>query len=215
MMMKTKTVVILFIFLSVSTCARQRDLPAAPVVQERGKLKLIIPEDDWEPLFYEEIKERAEIAKLRNLRAIVLPNDDLEVRVWMGFGLSALESFVVRRDTGQWSAMHLDGVHPDRPQKNPQKDLRAPKSGWEIFWKRVVEAGILILPDSSELKGEKLVMDGFGYVVEINMNRTYRTYIYLNPDWQEWPEAKQMIRISNLIAEEFGLQEFQVKETQR
>ena len=55
--------------------------------------------------------------------------------------------------------------------------------------------------------------DGYGYVVEININGTYRTYHYMSPASQNWPEAKQMMKISNIIYEEFGLAEFKIRET--
>ncbi len=206
-----KTILALSLLLVSCSATLQKSAATIPVPQEKTELRLIIPKDTWEPIFFEEINKRAKIAKLRNLRSTILPGDDLEVRVWVGFGLSALEGFIIRRDAGQWSAKHLEGIYPGLPRSEYQKKLQVPKSGWEAFWKRVVDEGLLTLPDSSDLKNGKLIEDGASYVVETNMNRTYRTYQYGNPDWQEWKEAKQIIKISNIIAEEFGQQEFRTK----
>jgi hypothetical protein len=180
---------------------------AATVRQEKAKLRLIIPKDDWEPNYFKEINKRAKSARLPKLRSTVLPKDDLEARVWFGFGTFSLGGFRVKRSAGQWSAAHLDGIHPE------QIKLPPPKSGWEACWKRLVDQGLLTLPDSSELKDENRITDGYGYVVEINMNGTYRTYHYMSPAWQKWPESRQMMKLSNIIYEEFGLPEFRIRET--
>ncbi|MGH9961007.1 MAG: hypothetical protein ACREBC_28455, partial [Pyrinomonadaceae bacterium] len=65
---------------------------------------------------------------------------------------------------------------------------------------------VLTLPDSSQLKDEVIAVDGESFVVEINMNASYRTYSYSNPHFQKWPEAKLMIRIAQTILEEFNIE---------
>jgi hypothetical protein len=57
------------------------------------------------------------------------------------------------------------------------------------------KAGIFDLPDSSQLKGEKGVLDGVSYVVEYRRGAEYRTYMYANPEHQSWPEARRMENI--------------------
>lgn len=184
----------------------------APVVQEKQELRLTIPSHFWEPIFFESINERAKQAKLPNLRTVILPQDDLEVRVWIGFGLTALEGFVLKRTAGQWSAIHLEGIHPRLRRSEYQKKLQAPKSGWEACWQRLVDAGVLTLPDASEVQCNADIPDGMSYVVEFNVNTTYRTYMYDNPDYAQCDEAKQMLRIGEIIAEEFGVEEFRLRE---
>ncbi|MFL6228258.1 MAG: hypothetical protein ACJ741_05730 [Pyrinomonadaceae bacterium] len=206
-----KFIFVLVIILSWSAPLQQSSFPSA--IQNDGEtLKLIIPKDTWEPIFFEEINKRAKVAKLHDLRSTALPGDDLEIRVWKGFGLSPLEGLVLKRTSGRWSALHLAGIRRGMTPSEYQQQLSLPKSGWDSFWKRMTEEGILILPDSSELKGEKRIEDGVSYVVEINTDHTYRTYYYGNPDWQTWKEAKQMMKISNIIAAEFGLRGFIIEE---
>lgn len=45
------------------------------------------------------------------------------------------------------------------------------------------------------------------YVVEINKDQKYRTYLYDNPSEAKCSEAKQMLEIARIIAEEFDLSE--------
>lgn len=181
---------------------------SSSAVQE--KPKLVVPQDDWEKVFFAEIDKTARFGGLRDLRSQVLPKDDLEIRVWVGFGLWHVEAFIIRRSAGTWSAAYLRGYVPKPPMKNYQK-LKPPKSGCESFWKQIVDEGVLTLPDSSELKNEKLNDDGFSIIVETNVNGIYRTYHYNDPDAQEWKEARQMIKISNIIAEEFDLSGFKLE----
>ena len=49
---------------------------------------------------------------------------------------------------------------------------------------------------------------GIGYMVETNQNGKYRIYFYSNPQNQKTNEAKQMIKIGEIIADEFGLHNF-------
>jgi hypothetical protein len=176
-------------------------------VQKRKEIQLNIPKDVWEPIFFEAINERAKFANLKALRKEALPENDIEVRVWHGFGLTALEGFSLKRAAGKWSAIHLDGIHSRLPRSESQKKLPAPKSGWELCWQRLEEAGILTLPDASAIGCSAMMNDGMSYVVEFNNKGSYRTYMYDNPSYAKCKEAKQMIKIGNIISEEFGVPE--------
>ena len=176
-----------------------------PTVQERKELRLVIPKDTWEPLFFQEINERARIAKLTSLRSIALQRDDLEARVWIGFGGTRLVGFDLKRSAGQWSALFLEGIDPHLSNREFQRTLKEPKSGWETCWRRLTDAGILILPDARAIDCQGGGLDGVSYVVETNMDWVYRTYMYDNPQDASCKEAKQMIQISQILNEEFGM----------
>jgi hypothetical protein len=184
----------------------------APVAQEEWALLHSIPTDVWEPIFFESINERAGVARLANLRTISLPKDDLEVRIWVGFGLTALKGLILKRAKGQWSATHLEGIHRRLPKGEYQKLLRTPESGWEAAWRRLVDAGILTLPDASAVGCNAGINDGMSYVVEVNKERAYRTYMYDNPTHAKCDEAEQMLKVGEIIAKEFGVEEFRLGE---
>src|SRR5262249_26606242 len=196
----------------LSACSIQKNSNTSDTEGQR-ELKLVIPKASWEPIHFENINKRTKIASLPSLRNITLPKDDLEVRIWNGFGERFLQGLVVKRVDHQWSALYLAEGYSESPNSKPykyQRVLQPPKSGWKECWKRLVDEGLLTLPDSSELKGEKNIRDGSSYVVELNQNGTYRTYMYSNPQVQDWNEAKQIIKIGRILSEEFGLQNFAI-----
>lgn len=47
--------------------------------------------------------------------------------------------------------------------------------------------------------------DGTSYVVEVKEDNTYRTYAYLNPDYQKSSEAEQMLKVADILYAEFGI----------
>lgn len=185
------------------------------VAQESDKFRAIVPKATWEKIFFESINERVSSSKLSNLRSKGLPKDDFEVRIWSGFGLSLLQGFVLKRTTGEWSAVDLNWVVSENRKgkqdvKQLDKKFDVPKSGWDAAWQRLVDAGILTLPDAEEINCSGDALDGMSYVVEYNLKNTYRTYLYDNPNYAKCSEAKQMIKINKIIAEEFYKREVKV-----
>jgi hypothetical protein len=46
--------------------------------------------------------------------------------------------------------------------------------------------------------------------VEVNKDKAYRTYMYDHPNHAKCDEAKQMLKVGEIIAEEFGVGEFRL-----
>ena len=83
--------------------------------------------------------------------------------------------------------------------------IQSPKSAWEIFWKNLVDIGVLTLPDQPRPQCPAEALDGISYIVETNVDRKYRTYMYGNPQWMKCSEAKQMLKLEKTIRDEFSL----------
>ena len=188
---------------SCSTPVPNEDVIIPPPEASRAEMKA--PNNSWEPIYFKAINERARIANLGDLRSVTLTGSDLEVRVWVGFGLVPLEGIIVKRNNGTWSATHLRSVDPRLPRHRYQQALPPPKSGWENFWERLTSEGVLTLPDDSQLEDKVRATDGQSFVVEINTDKSYRTYRYSNPHLQKWPEARRMTNIANIIFQEFNI----------
>jgi hypothetical protein len=183
----------------------EQENSSAPLSQKIALQLKPVSGDRSEPLFADTINERAKAANLSPLKSEDLNVDDLELRVWVGFGKKPLEGFVIRRADGQWGGTFLESMNATT--KPPfRRKLSSPEYGWEQLWSQLVASGLFTLPDSSQLKDEVGVLDGTSYVVEVKKDGVYRTYTYLNPDYQRWPEAKQMLRIASILYTGFRIE---------
>jgi len=152
-------------------------------------------------------EDRYEMAKRANLPPLKSKNlseDDIEFRVWASFGKKPLECFVISHIDGLWGGVFLEAIN--RINKPPYRsELRSPKPGWEQLWSKLVDAGLLTLPDSSQWENGVRIKDGTSYVVEVKQGSVYRTYSYSDPSYQKWKEAKRMLRIADLLYKGFGI----------
>lgn len=178
-------------------------LNANPMDQNAHGLSLDIPDAGWEPAFFEALQERTKKAGMSSLRSIVLPDNDLEVRFWYDH-FEIISGLIIRRKDEKWSATYLRQRYDSQPSSVQAESLEEPKSGWEAAWRRLTNAGILTLPDGSTTKCKSEVLDGISYVVETNLNRKYRTFRYGNPQLADCDEAKQIMSIEEILADEFS-----------
>jgi len=169
--------------------------------RESQKVKIELPDSRWEQIFFKTIDKTTELGGIEELRKTSLRGDDIEVRVWRGFGLGDLEGVILKRTNNQWKAFHVKADDYAEPQQAEVKELNPPKSGWESFWKNLTEQGLLTLRDPSETNCEDSGLDGTSYVVEINQNKVYRTY-QMREDGKCFG-VRQMEEIDALIGEEF------------
>jgi hypothetical protein len=169
-----------------------------------------IPKAGWEKIFFEAIDERTDEAGITSLRKTVLTEDDIEIRVWMGFGLTKLEGFIMKRVRQNWSAKYIKADYISKKFVNRNIELNAPESGWEKTWQKLVDSEILTLPDAASINCNPQATDGFSYVVELKKGNNYRTYMYENPA-MDFPnkcrEAGRMLEIAKIIFEDFNLKE--------
>jgi len=167
-------------------------------------LQLEIPDSPWERSFFESLEERTKAVGLPALRTVVLPEDDLEVRFWYE-GLEIISGVVIRRTGQEWSANWIYQREDHLPSSAQMVTLAPPRSGWDVAWKNLVNAGILTLPDSPRPQCPAEALDGISYIVETNVNRKYRTFSYSNPQLMKCSEAKQMLQLQETIYQEFSL----------
>jgi hypothetical protein len=183
----------------VSSSVRDCPLPT-PKLSVEGRLKLIVEDEHLVNWFFSAVKERAAVSGLRDLRTVVLPTGDFELRLWELASMALpSQAFVLKRTNGQWNALLLRRLENGETE-NPTLSYPKPKIGWEVFWGKLVTEGILTLPNGYCLRDYFAVKDGVAYVVEINLNGAYRIYSYYTPQsHQVVPEAKQMCRIVSMI----------------
>ena len=135
----------------------------------------------------------------------VLPDGDLEARLWTEAGPFGLDGVVIRRKTGVWSGTYIHGSSTDPNFKPYNEQMPQPRSGWDVAWKRMVDAGLLTLPDASQIGYFIGGMDMPWFVFETNVNKTYRTYMYEYRVPAQCEEAKRMVKLVSIISDEFDL----------
>ena len=148
----------------------------------------------------------ARIGGLPPLKTASLAPTDAEIRIWYGLGLFPLEGFAMRRTGDHWFAFNLKAYDYRESNRVRLLQLAAPKSGWEACWQRLVNAGVLNLPNGTEAPDP----DAQGFYVEVSNNGAYRNYQYNSPEYSESPNAKRMLAIGDIISDEFGLKRFHV-----
>jgi len=196
---------------NVTTEDRQDSRGSLPILSNVRSISFPSPEKfdfKWEDIYFEEIIEREKISNLKKLKSKVLSEDDVEIRLWSGFGITLLRGFIFKRTSGEWSAINLGWeVSENRQGKRDVKpvdtELDAPKSGWNAAWQKLVDNGVLSLPDAEKINCKGGGIDGMSYIVEYKVKNTYRTYLYENPNHANCDEAKRMLEINKIIAEEF------------
>lgn len=156
----------------------------------------------WKSGLFPSINKQTKLAGLSPLEGVKLSPNNIEVRIWHGFGLFVPQGLIMKRIDGQWFA---------KLTASSSQKIGQPKSGWEPCWIRLTNAGLLKLPDATQLGKEPVDPDVLSYVVELNVGGEYRTYHYTYPEASEHEEAKQMIQIGEIIADEFGLPQFKTR----
>ena len=159
-----------------------------------------IPDALWVKIYFEEIDRLAQRMRLKPLRTLRLRSDELEVRVWTGFGLGPLTGHVIRRSEGRWSALASRQAY-----KTPTESLRVPRStDWAATWARLERDGIREIRDDSENPSCHMVLDGIGYVVEIAERDAYRTYLVSNPQTARTADGDRFLALLPVLLEAFG-----------
>lgn len=185
-------------------------MPTSPAAQNQGDRSSLQTrlEARWEPIFFKAIRDRISEVGVPDLRTVQPPDDDFEIRVWVGLGIQGEDGIFLKHSSNQWSAVHVHAMGERPPFVASLSDLNEPRSGWHVAWQKLTEAGILTLPDALAINCNTHMFDGKSYVVEINKDKAYRTYLYDNPRHAKCGEAKQILTMGEIIADEFGLREF-------
>jgi len=159
------------------------------------------------PQFWDVIDGRTKKAGIKRLRHAQLAVDDIEVRVWMGFGLTTLTGLVLKRSANKWTALSLTEDFKSNHWRYRRTPLREPKTGWNEAWTALLQNHILTLPDAESINCDGMLLDGFSYVVEVRNGKNYRTYAYGNPEHDRCPEANMMLQIANFIETNYSVKD--------
>jgi len=147
----------------------------ACVQDTRGRARYVnAPNGEWTFDLTRSWARRSQLGDLQNRP--MAPND-IELRVWSGYGeppanSPAFSGLILRREGGKWSAWRAEPTLAARPTDslivnkiNTQADLAQ-------VWQTAVAKGALKLPQRVPRKWG--MMDGGSYVVEVRTGSNYR-----------------------------------------
>ena len=121
-----------------------------------------------------------------------------ELRLHRWTGLEGGETIVIRRLGNEWSATLLgDGAMFSCLY---QKSVN-PKSDWQQLWNEILAKEMDSFPES--LVTDYVVEDGNGFDVEFTYQGKLKRLSIPHPEFQNSPEAKQILEISDLLSSEF------------
>ena len=217
----------LFLFACIETDSQNKNISNSPKTEPTPT--------DSQKEHYRKYKEkhnlqlRDEIKKIsKDFRVLTLENqnlskNDLEVRIWRfsAFGDKDL-IFILKRTNENWSAdlvgrkiAEKDIEKDNPPRKFFKSNLGKPKSDWESFWTELVDAEILVLSEVDEI-GNEPCPDCWLYILETKINGNYSFVTYHAPEVNKNTySSKQMIKIINLISDEFSLDAFNADNFQK
>ncbi len=150
-------------------------------------------------------KALAQAAKGRDwmpLREKTIAAGSIEIRIWsLPTSPTTMSEFypgsavtLIQREGVNWAGFRDDGHSSGQVAPNPLL-------GWDGFWEKIERLGVLSLPDSSMLPPSAHSFLGTPefYEVEINNGGQYRAYRYISPASQDWPEAKMLLEIVQVL----------------
>ena len=158
------------------------------------------------------VAEMSKNERLSVLKEAKFAQDDLEIRIRKQSAWWKTRLFILKKVDDKWSAEYQKQVFYDGTKKLKsvsKRKLNEPESGWEIFWQKIADEQLLKLSDGLENNGNDPCPDCGDYLIETKTAENYSIYVYTTPSSQsELYEARQISKISNIIAEEFKLNEF-------
>jgi hypothetical protein len=216
-------VLILYLNIAISVCShvqsddssKATEVVASPEPTVTATIpETIVPDPSGtKPVFHELIDEVASSVGEQKLREIDLSANDIEVRVWAGFGMTSLHGFVLRRNDKKWSASEITSdFKMPRGLSYKEIPLSMPTAGWEEAWQRMLKHRLLTLPNAEAINCSAMHEDGYSYVVEIKKGDDYRTYLYDNPGARfenRCSEADEILAIASIITKDYSVTDFQ------
>jgi hypothetical protein len=158
--------------------------------------------DRSEDLLLEFARAHARSAGLPDLRKSPASPDDVELRLWHGFGLTGVEGLVLRRTQWCWSAERIVAI----TQTDCYERRSTPRSAdWLIVWRQVETMDLAALPSKPPRDPMKIVTDGYSYVIELKTGAIYRSFVYDNPNVFRTPEDRAMVAITTHLLDAAGV----------
>ncbi len=135
--------------------------------------------------------------------------DSIAIRVWYDYATDVKDVIEIRKHCDGWVGEYIKIVsyleNGKVYNKIGEKSNLYPKSGWDLFTKKIFELDVITLPDFGDIPDYNPASDGMSIDVEISTKKYYRIYTYLQPRTKKSyiKEANTLETILKLIEKEF------------
>jgi hypothetical protein len=135
--------------------------------------------------------------------------DSIAIRLWYDYATDEKDVIEIRKHCDGWVGEYTKIVsyleNGKVYNKIGKKKFLYPKSGWDLFTKKIFGLGIITLPDFGDIPDYNPASDGNSIDVEIATKEYYRIYTYLQPRTKkrDIKEANTLETILKLIETEF------------
>ena len=160
---------------------------------------------DW---IYDYIRKQTSDLKLDTLQSGF---KDIQIRIWLQNWLAIKKDLIILSRTNyQWTGelitmtyKYNDSLQEHLIVKKETKQV-FPYSGWDNFFKSLLNLKILTLRDMNELPNYEVGDDGTDFVFEIATPNKYRMFHYWQPSLflDKYWEAKNVTLIAKLLEKE-------------
>lgn len=137
---------------------------------------------------------------------------DFQIRIWEDTENRNGNLYIFKNDSRNWQGelyryrYYSHNFTPDS-LSGKRTSLSSPTSGWDSFMNKLLDLDILKLPDHQSLLNYGVDADANFVKVEIAKKNYYRLYEYPQPQYRQnqFPEAKKILQILELVKKEFKL----------
>jgi hypothetical protein len=163
----------------------------------------------WEPLLFETTNNKLEKINLQSLKNKDIAEEDIEIRLWIGFGESPssdAEGLILEKKEGNWTALYL----PKDTKGKMAVQSKEPKSGWDVLWNNLNAHNFLTIADITESKGS-IFTDATLIVIEIKDSKNYRNYMQVEDyKLEDYPELRssesiELTAACRILSKEFNV----------
>lgn len=199
---------VLTLFLLITSCNNDCGKPGLSHNSNAQEFAKIIPKPRNGGINYS-YKMIQEYTKQAKLDTIENGFDSLFIRVWY-HSSDTVRVLDLKNKDGGWKGKIHKIISNETRDSIKVLDIMSeeciPKSGWDLFMKKIFLLEILTLSDFSELPIYNTPMDGLFLDVEISSITKYRMYTYSIPHKTgEIKEARNIEQIMKVIENEFGI----------
>ena len=151
---------------------------------------------------------------LPSLRKVEVADDDLEMRIWVGFGYPTLSGFILERKENKWSASYLPQYQKSKEAPKPSLiTLDRPVIGWDKLWSRLEEQDIMAEYENDTEKFSfnaqggvfEVFTDSTSVLVEVLIHNRHRYYSYHAPCYSKAKGAKKLLKAVKVLEENFKI----------